>query len=224
MIITIDGPVATGKSTIAKKLAHEIGFIYLNTGAMYRGLTYGLLKDNIDLDDTEAIQSFLKNFTFDIKVKNGERRYFVGKDDATDAISSTSVTSNVSKVSALDFVRKQLVTLQREVSEGVNAVVEGRDMGTVVFPNAELKIFLTGNTEVRARRRYNELKKKYPEEFANLTLEETIKSIDERDHYDTTREISPLRQAEDAYIVDTSHLSIDEVVSQILEYKEKTLD
>jgi len=221
MIITIDGPIATGKSTIAKKLAHDIGFIYLDTGAMYRGLTYGLLNKKIDLDDKQAIKLYLKKFNFDIKVKHGQRRYYVGKKDVTDAIRSSEVTSNVSKIAALDFVRTKLVARQKEMSAGVNAVVEGRDMGTFVFPDADLKIFLTGNAEVRAKRRFDEQKEKYPEEFANTTLEETIESINKRDHYDTTREISPLKQADDAHVVDTSELTIDEVVSCILDFKDR---
>ena len=220
MIITIDGPIATGKSSIAKKLASEIGFIFFDTGAMYRCLTYGILKHEINIDDPAALAEFLKNFHFEVKIKRGERLYFVEGEDVSLKIRGAEVTSGVSKVSAIPAVREKLVALQREMAVGVNAVFEGRDMGTVVFPNAQLKIFLTGRPEVRAARRYNELRAKFPDETKDLTLEKVIEDINARDTYDTQREVSPLRQAEDACIVDTSDLTIDEIILKILEYKD----
>lgn len=220
MIITIDGPVATGKSTIAKRLAHEIGFIYFDTGAMYRGFTYGVLKNGINLDDANAIESYLNRFRYEIKVKHGNRHYYVDGEDVTDAIRGPEVTQAVSKVSAIECVRKRLVSLQQELSRGVNAIFEGRDTGSVVFPNAEIKIFLTGNPEVRGLRRFQELKSKYPEKYKDLTLEKTIQEITDRDEYDMARKISPLIQATDAYVIDTSNLSLEEVLMKILEYKD----
>jgi cytidylate kinase len=219
MIITIDGPIATGKSTIAKRLAHEIGFIYFDTGAMYRCLTYGLLKNHI-LYNTDALTDYLKDFDFEIKVKHGERFYFVDKEDVSLRIRSQEVTSQVSQVSALPAVREKLVALQRELAVGVNAVFEGRDMGTVVFPNAQLKIFLTGRPEIRAARRFEELRAKFPQETINLTKEKVLEDISQRDDYDMHREISPLRQPEDACVIDTSDLSVDEIVLRILEFKD----
>jgi CMP/dCMP kinase len=220
MIITIDGPIATGKSTIAKRLAHDIGFIYFDTGAMYRCLTYGILKQNINLEDANALDTFLKQFVFDIKVKHGERFYLVDNEDVSLKIRGAEVTSAVSKVSALAAVREKLVALQREWAVGVNAVFEGRDMGSVVFPQAQLKIFLTGRPEVRAARRFAELREKFPEETKDLTVQKVQEEIEARDTYDSQRELSPLRQAEDACIVDTSDLTLDEIILKILELKD----
>lgn len=215
MIITIDGPIATGKSSIAKKLAEDIGFIYFDTGAMYRALTHALLKESISLDDVEGINSYLDNFPFNIKIKLGERSYYVAEEDVSAIIRGPEVSRYVSKVAAIPSVREKLVKKQREFARGVNAVFEGRDMGTVVFPDAELKIFLTGDPLIRAKRRFEELKTKYPEEYKNLTLEEALENINLRDHLDSTRENSPLRQAQNAHVIDTSNLSLDEVVLTI---------
>lgn len=220
MIITIDGPIATGKSTIAKRLAHEIGFIYFDTGAMYRCITYDFLKQQVNADDPEALMTFLRKFKFEIKIKHGDRYYFVDGEDVTLKIRGEEVTSNVSRISAITAVREKLVSLQRELAVGVNAVFEGRDMGTVVFPNAQLKIFLTGRPEVRAARRFAELREKFPKETENLTLEKVLKDINARDDYDSHRENSPLKQADDACVVDTSDLSIDEIILKILEFKD----
>lgn len=220
MIITIDGPIATGKSTIAKKLARAIGFIYFDTGAMYRSITCGILKHGVNVDNPEELKKFLDTFDFDIKIKQGERCYFVDGENVTDLIRGEKVTAAVSKISAMKEVREKLMALQREFSVGVNAVFEGRDMGTVVFPDAEIKIFLTGKPEVRAKRRYEELKAKYPEEFKDMTIERMLEEINLRDHEDSTREIAPLRQAKDAIVIDTSVLSIDEIILKIQEFKD----
>lgn len=220
MIITIDGAVGTGKSTVAKKLAEKIGYIYFDTGAMYRAFTYALVKNRIDLDKTEHVQHFLKSFDFDIKIHHNERQYLLNGEDVTEHIRGSEVTALVSKVSALRPVRDKLVSLQRHLAIGVNAVFEGRDMGTVVFPDARLKIYLTGRPEVRAKRRYLELRAKFPEETKTLTIEQTIIDIEARDQYDMTREISPLHQATDAHIIDTSDLTIDEVVEKILDIRD----
>ncbi len=220
MIITIDGPIATGKSTIAKNLAREIGFIYFDTGAMYRCIAYAVIKHNVQLENLEELETFLQNCRFDIKIKRGERFYFVEDEDVTQQIRGEAVTSLVSKVAAIQAVRAKLVALQRVWAEGVNAVFEGRDLGTVVFPNAEVKIFLTGRPEVRAKRRFEELSVRFREESKDLTVEKVLGDITKRDTYDSTREISPLRQAKDAYVIDTSDLTVDEIVFKILEYKD----
>jgi cytidylate kinase len=220
MIITIDGPVATGKSTIAKKLAESVGFIFFDTGAMYRTLTYGILKHHVNIDNLEELGQFLKNFHLDIKVIKKERAYFFEGEEVTQKIRSEEVTAAVSKVSASKAVRDKLVAVQRELAVGVNAVFEGRDMGTVVFPDAAVKVFLTGRNEVRAKRRYDELISRFPEEATHLTLEKCLEDINKRDHYDSTRDCSPLKQAENAFVIDTSDLSVDEIVFKILEYKD----
>lgn len=220
MIITIDGPVATGKSTIAKRLAAAIGYIYFDTGAMYRAFTYGVIKNNINIDNEEEFKRFISNFSFDIKVKHGDKRYFLNDEDVTDQIRQDQVTLLVSKISANPLVREHLVHYQRELAKGVNAVFEGRDMGTVVFPDAQIKIFLTGSPEVRARRRYDELITKYPEQSKGLTLEKVLEDLNARDTFDSTREASPLKKADNAFEIDTSNLSIDEIVYKILEFKD----
>lgn len=220
MIITIDGPIATGKSTIAKTLAREIGFIYFDTGAMYRCVAYAVLKKGIDVDDLKQLEALLKDFSFEVKHHLGEKQYLIEGVDVTNEIRSESVTGSVSKVAAIREVREKLVALQREWATGVNAVFEGRDMGTVVFPEAEIKVFLTGRPEVRAQRRFDELRKKFPEETKDLTLQQALEDINRRDTSDSSREISPLIQAPDAFVVDTSDLSIEEIVFKILEYKD----
>lgn len=220
MIITIDGQIATGKSTIAKKLAEELGYIYFDTGAMYRCITYMAIKKKLDIENPRDLEELLNNFTFDIKVKFGERRYFVDKEDITRQIRGEEVTSQVSKVSAIPQLREKMVCMQRQFAVGVNAVFEGRDMGTVVFPEADLKIFLTGRPEIRAKRRYDELKEKFPVESENLTLQKALEDINARDAFDMNRAASPLKCAADAVEVDTSDLSIDEVVMRILELKD----
>lgn len=218
MIITLDGKVATGKSTIAKMVAEAIGFIYFDTGAMYRALTYGLLKKNVSIEDAPPLQYFLESFTFDIKNHKGHRRYFFEQEDISEAIRGEKVTSIVSSVSALRPVREKLVAIQREMAVGINAVFEGRDMGTVVFPQATLKVFLTGDSAVRAKRRYEELVTKFPEEKAHLSLESCLAEIEKRDALDSTRENSPLREPEGALVIDTTLLSPKEVVKKILDH------
>lgn len=221
MLITIDGTVATGKSSIAKKLAEELGYIYFDTGAMYRGVTWFALQKNININDPVQLSDLLDQFVFEIKIKHGERRYLVNKEDVTEAIRRDQVTALVSQVSASSVVREKLVALQRQFAIGVNAVFEGRDLGSVVFPDADLKVFLTARIDVRAKRRYLELKAKFPEECSGLTIEQAIEDINKRDSYDTQRANSPLIQARDAIIVDTSDKTIEEVVYEILELKDQ---
>lgn len=220
MIITIDGPIATGKSTIAKKLAEKLGYIFFDTGAMYRCITYAIIVNKVNVDEPKELKSFLDTFTFEINMYKGDKRYLIGENDVTDIIRDQSVTAQVSKVSAIQAVRDKLVQLQRSLAVGVNAVFEGRDMGTIVFPSAELKIFLTGRPEVRAHRRFAELRAKFPKETESLTIEQTIEDINKRDAYDSTRKISPLVKAKDAFVVDTSDISADEIVYKILEHKD----
>lgn len=221
MIIVIDGPIATGKSTIAKKLAEELGYIYFDTGAMYRGITFLALQKKIDIDDPAQLSELLDEFLFEIKIKHGERQYWVNKQDVTDIIRGDQITSNVSRIAANPAVREKMVAMQRNFAVGVNSVFEGRDMGTVVFPNADLKIFLTARTEVRAKRRFDELKTKFPEENKDLTMNKAIENINKRDTYDSTRVTSPLKQAPDAFLIDTSDKTIDEIVLEILELKDR---
>lgn len=218
MIITIDGPTGTGKSTVAKKLAETLHYTYFDTGAMYRCLTYGVLKNNIDIRDQEKLLHYLKHFIFRIQLQNGEKQYFVGDTNVSSEIRGDKVTNFVSEVSAIPIVREHLVEIQRNFAKGVDCVFEGRDIGTVVFPKAELKIYLTGRPEVRAERRHKELLKKFPEEAEQYTFEKVLNNLQTRDQYDTNRAHSPLRPAKDAHIIDTSDLSVDQVVEIITRF------
>lgn len=220
MIITIDGTVATGKSHVAKRLAQSLGYVYFDTGAMYRSLTYGILKHKINLSNVEELQKFLDHFDFNIRTIAKEKHYLFEGEDITQKIRGKDVTLAVSEVSANRAVRDKLIEIQRAYSKGINAVFEGRDMGTIVFPEATLKIFLTGRNEVRAKRRFEELKAKFPEESKNLSLEMCLDDINKRDAYDSSREHSPLCQAKDAFVIDTSDLTVDQVVYRILEIKD----
>jgi len=215
MIITVDGPVATGKSTVAKLVAEKLGFIHFDTGAMYRCLTAYVLKHHIDYKDPAELAKALNDFTFEITLKNGQKRYFVENQDVTDFIRSDAVNREVSHVSAIKAVREKLVSWQREwANKGKSSVFEGRDLGSVVFPKADLKIYLTGSDSVRSERRYKEMVAKFPDQ--TFTLDRVLEDLKERDRLDMTREVSPLVKARDAIEIDTSHLSIDEVTDKIV--------
>lgn len=218
MIITIDGPIATGKSTIAKKLAEKIGYIYFDTGASYRCFTYFLLKNNVPINNIKAILPFLDIFHFDIRLEDGEKHYYIDHENVTHKIRTPEVTKAVSQVSAYKEVRKHLVALQKQWAEHSNAVFEGRDLGTVVFPHAPVKIYLMADIEIRAKRRFDELRTKFPHDTTDLTMQQTIEDVKKRDYDDSTREIAPLRQPEDAFVIDTSQMTTDQIVNKIIEY------
>ena len=213
MIIAIDGPAGAGKSTIAKKVADRLGYIYIDTGAMYRAFTYELLISSISLSDIEEITKVLEKTN--IEFKNNE--IFLNNLNVTNEIRSKNVTANVSAVSAIPQVREKLVNLQRKIASESNSILDGRDIGTVVFPNAELKIFLTASVKIRALRRYNELIAK----DKNIDINEIEAEIEKRDKLDSSRETSPLIKASDAIEIDTSDLSIDEVANTILKLAEE---
>ena len=213
MIIAIDGPAGAGKSTIAKKVADSLGYVYIDTGAMYRAFTYELLTSSISLSDIEEITKVLEKTN--IEFKNNE--IFLNNLNVTNEIRSKNVTANVSAVSAIPQVREKLVDLQRKIASESNSILDGRDIGTVVFPNAELKIFLTASVKIRALRRYNELIAK----DKNIDINEIEAEIEKRDKLDSSRETSPLIKAADAIEIDTSDLSIDEVVNTILKLAEE---
>ncbi|MBS0634484.1 MAG: (d)CMP kinase [Verrucomicrobia bacterium] len=222
MIITIDGPAGTGKSTVAKNLAEDLGYTYFETGAMYRAITYAIIKYKVDYNDKTALKAFLDSHPVTIRTRFNDKYYIVGDEDVTGYIRSKEVTDLVSAISAIGDVRETLVTSQRELAKGVNAVFEGRDMGTVVFPDADVKIFLTASSEVRAKRRYNELIAKNPS--LTITLDEVLQDINRRDAYDASRDISPMRPADDAIIIDTSTLSADEVENSIINITKEVED
>lgn len=220
MIITIDGPSGTGKSTVAKGVAKKLGFTFFDTGAMYRSLAWLILKEGIDPEDQTRTKEILPQFQYEIRLgPSGERRYFVQGIDVTDSIRSSSISMAASQIATYPEVREAMVKIQRKFGHAIDAVFEGRDMGTVVFPDADLKIFLTAKPKVRAERRYRELLQKFPD--LSMTPEEILKEIEERDKTDSTRAISPLMQAPDAILIDTSNLTAHEVIEKIVRLKPK---
>ena len=210
IIVTVDGPAGSGKSTIAKIIAKKYGFTYLDTGAMYRMIALYALENSIDLQDSKAIETMLKNTKLDI-VGN---QFFLNGKDVSDEIRTPRVSAIVSPVSAIKEVRVKLVDLQREISKGKSVILDGRDIGTVVFPSGDVKIYLVASPEERAKRRLKE----YEEKGVEADYESVLASIKERDFIDSTRKESPLKKAEDAHEIDSSTMSIDEVVEVISKY------
>lgn len=208
-IIALDGPSGSGKSTIANILAKKLKISYLNTGSMYRAVTLFFLENNIKKSDKIDID-LLRKINIDIK----EDKVFLNEKDVSDKIRNKEVTENVSWVSSLFLVRKYLVDMQRKISQNKSIILDGRDIGTVVFPNAKYKFFLVASSEVRAKRRYeqNEIDK---------SLEEIQKDIEKRDYLDSHRGISPLKKAEDAIEIDSSNLTIDETIEEIINKMDK---
>ena len=207
MIIAIDGPAGAGKSTVAKQLAQKLGIYYLDTGAMYRAFTLYVLDQKVDLNNLEAI----KNLLTDFELSFNEDRILVNGKDVTREIRSERVTENVSYISSLDFVRKKMVALQREIGKNKSIVAEGRDIGTVVFPDTKYKFYLDASIEERAKRRLLDEKNTSKSDFKTL-----VEKIRKRDLYDSTRENSPLKKAPDAIYIDTTRMNIDEVVNFII--------
>ena len=207
MIIAIDGPAGSGKSTIAKLIADDLGLVYLDTGAMYRLVTLKALNEGI-LDDLGKIKEMLDNLNIDIR----ENGFYLDDIDVSEEIRKPIVSENVSHIAAIREVREKMVDLQRKFSESKNVILDGRDIGTVVFPNANVKIFLVADAKERANRRYKEL----IEKGENVKIEEIYENILKRDEIDSTRKESPLKKAEDAIEVDTTSKDIEEVKNEIL--------
>lgn len=223
MIITIDGPSGTGKTTIARTVAKKLGITYFDTGAMYRSVAFALLEHGIPLDELERVDLLLKNFTYEIRKEGGHLRYFVNNQDVTKEIRSQRVNEIVSEVSAIPIVRELLWKMQRSYADRQNAVFEGRDMGSTVFPDADVKIYLDASPEVRADRRYKELLSTQPEE-AKKWNEKTMKEeLLRRDKLDSSRALAPLVCPKDALVIDTSNKTIDEITDIITGYYRKKL-
>ena len=213
MIIAIDGPAATGKSSTAKAVAEKLGFMYLDTGAMYRAVTLGVLEKDISLTNEYTLESFLTSL--DLNILYIEKTLMIELDqlDVTDRIRDPEVTAKVSEVSALPAVRKTMVKFQRKLASDKDCIVEGRDIGTVVFPNADLKFYMIADAGIRAERR----KKDLLTLGKNKDISELETEIKNRDRKDSTRVHSPLSKAEDSIIIDTSHLDFHEQVNMIVE-------
>ena len=214
MIVAIDGPAASGKSTAAIGVAKALNITHLDTGAMYRAITYGLLKNKIEFTDLDAVEAYLSSVDLKFVKKDKATKLLLNDSDITENIRSNNINENVSEVSAIKIVREFMVEFQREMSDDIDCVLEGRDIGTVVFPDADFKFFIIASDEARAKRRLGDLIKvgdKNPGDF-EVVLEELII----RDHKDSTRDHSPLKKADDALEIDTTHLTINEVVNKIV--------
>ena len=211
--IAIDGPAGAGKSTIAKKIAKELEFIYVDTGAMYRAMALFFLRNKIDADEEEKISSICENVNISIQYKKGEQVVLLNGENVNGLIRTEEVGNMASATSVNENVRKKLVELQQKLSSQNNVVMDGRDIGTCVLPDAQVKIYLTASSLVRAKRRYQELLEKGIKADINIIEKDII----ERDKRDMTRKISPLKKAEDAILVDSSDMSIKEVVQYIIQ-------
>lgn len=209
--IAIDGPSGAGKSTIAKKLANKINFEYLDTGAMYRAFTYFYLTNNIDIDNEDEINRYVDKIN--LEIINGD--FYLDDKNINKEIRSKKVTSNVSKVSAYEEVREVLVKEQRALAQKYDVVLDGRDIGSFVLPNASIKFYLDASAEERAMRRYKQLNND------EIEFENILKEIIDRDYYDSNREISPLKKADDAILIDSTHLEIDEVLNIMINHLEE---
>ncbi|MDD2434292.1 MAG: (d)CMP kinase [Bacilli bacterium] len=209
LIVAIDGPAAAGKSSVAKLLAKKLGFLYVDTGAMYRCLTLAVLENNVDVNDEKAIAELLKK----TKIRVSEDFFYVDGEDVSKKIRSNDVSKNVSIVCAYPSVRQAMVQKQREIGKGskIGVILDGRDIGTYVFPDADIKIYQTADTETRALRRYQENQIKGIE----CTVEEVMNDIIRRDRLDSTRLLAPLIKSNEAILIDTSSLSISQNVDKI---------
>ncbi len=213
MIIAIDGPLGVGKSSVAKEVAKRLGFTYIDTGAMYRAFALKTLKENIDVKDLIRLKNLMKNTDIQLIYNKGNLQVLLDGKDVSDEIRKEEVSKRASEIATIKEIREYMVDLQREFGKKYkNIVIEGRDTGTVIFPNAELKIFLTASAEVRIERRYKQLLEK----GFNVDYKKFVKDFMEREVRDNTRKVNPLRPAEDSIIVDTGNMSFEEVVENIV--------
>ncbi|MDO5799635.1 MAG: (d)CMP kinase [Eubacteriales bacterium] len=210
--IAIDGPAGAGKSTVAKKVARELSFVYVDTGAMYRAMALYLLRKGVSRENVEEIGEACQNAEISIEYQNGEQIVLLDGENVNSYLRTEEVSGMASVSSAVPRVRAKLLDLQRKLAKTMSVVMDGRDIGTTILPDADVKIYLTASSLTRARRRYLE----YQERGEDCDLAEIQKTIEERDHRDMTREVSPLCQAKDAVLVDSSELTIDETMEKIL--------
>lgn len=216
--IALDGPAGAGKSTIAKKVAEQLKFVYIDTGAMYRTLALACIKNNIDISDEDKVSETAENADLDIRYIDGVQHMMLGDEDVSTQIRTEQVSKAASDTSKYKRVRDRLVKLQQELAEKYNVVMDGRDIGTVVLPKADLKIFMTASVEVRALRRFNE----YTEKGIECDLPSIKKDIEQRDYNDSHRANSPLQMAEDAVELDTTNMGIEQVAAEVIRLFEKS--
>ncbi len=218
--VAIDGPVGAGKSTIARAAAEKLGFIYCDTGALYRSVGLFCVRDGADLDLPDDIVKRLPQIKLEIHLVDGAQRVFLNDEDVSDKIRTPEISTAASKVSAVPEVRAALLDIQRNIAKTENVIMDGRDIGTVVLPNADVKIFLTASAEIRAKRRYDERIAR----GENVTYEETLKDVNERDWRDMHREAAPLKRADDATEADTSALDFNQSVELVCSIIRKAVD
>lgn len=212
MNIAIDGPAGAGKSTIAKLVADKKGFIYVDTGAMYRSIALYIIENDIDVDDDEAVKNACDNIDISLKYVDGVQHVYLNDKDVSTDIRREEVGNMASKAATKKAVRERLLNLQRDIAAANDVIMDGRDIGTFVLPNAELKIYLTASVMTRAKRRFDQL----TEKGENPDMDKIAEDIEKRDYQDMHREIAPLKQADDAVYLDTSDMTIDEVVDKII--------
>lgn len=217
--IAIDGPAGAGKSTIAKKLAADLGYVYVDTGAMYRSMAYYFLTNHIDAGDEKAVEAACPDVDVTIQYVNGEQQVLLNGENVNSVIRKEEVGNMASTISVYPVVRTKLVELQRQLAARENVIMDGRDIGTVVLPDANVKIYLTASSKVRAQRRFDEL----TEKGISCDMSEIEKDIIDRDYRDMHRETSPLKQAEDAILLDSSDLDIEGVVAKMKEIIQKAV-
>ena len=210
--VAIDGPAGAGKSSISKVVAKKLGYLYIDTGAMYRGITCALLNAGISIDDVDAVEAALSKIQLELRVEETGLSVWVNGTDVSQDIRTQYVTSHVSQVAAQKAVRTKLVEMQRHMASAGGVILDGRDIGSVVLPNAELKVYLTASVETRGHRRWLELK-----DSENISLEEVCRTVAERDAMDMNRQESPLVCVDDAVVVETDHLSIEETVQTLVD-------
>ena len=218
-VVAVDGASGTGKGTVTRIVAEKLGLVTIDTGALYRCVTLEVLDNNISFDDVEKIRNLTKNLKVDLKVENDKQLVFLNGKDVSVEIRTPRVTSNVSTVAAIKEVREEMTHIQRRLAEGKNVIMEGRDIGTTIFPNADVKIFLECSAEERAKRRV----KQNAENGINTSYEEVLQSIKNRDKIDSTREVSPLRKAEDAIVVTTDGCKDNEGGEKVYQVVYETL-
>ncbi len=210
--IAIDGPAGAGKSTIAKTVSKELGYIYVDTGALYRTVGLNALRKGVDTKDADGVVATLDGLKVSLRFVNNEQRVFLGEEDVSEAIRQNEVSMAASNVSAIPRVREFLFDLQRDIAKNNNCIMDGRDIGTVVLPDAQIKLFLTASAEARADRRFKEL----TEKGQSVDYDVILKEIKERDYQDSHREIAPLKQADDAILVDSTEMDLPTTIEYML--------